>query len=75
MHPKDGEGIANSVYPDQTALFAKTCQSENLGSLQYLCVNDVCKGDVLFRFSKGHLMYMHLHIMFSLFLENQKTIP
>ena len=40
MHPKDAEGIANSVDPDQTAplgavwsgsaLFAHTCLSENL---------------------------------------------
>ena len=39
MHPKDAEGIANSVDPDQTApvgavwsgaaLFAQTCPSEN----------------------------------------------
>ena len=45
MHPKDADGIANSVDPDQTAplgavwsgyaLFAKTCPSENLGSLRY----------------------------------------
>ena len=45
MHPKDAEGIANSVDPDQTApvgavwsgsaLFAKTCLSENLGKLRY----------------------------------------
>ena len=44
MHPKDAEGIANSVDPDQTAplgtfwagsaLFALTCLSENLGSLR-----------------------------------------
>ena len=62
MHPKDAEGIANSVDPDQTAprssliwvctvvdpdqtaplgavwsgstLFAQTCLSENLGTLQ-----------------------------------------
>ena len=32
MHPKDAEGIANSVDPDQTApLFAQACPSENLG--------------------------------------------
>ena len=41
---KDADGIANSVDPDQTApvgavrsgsaLFAKTCPSENLGSLR-----------------------------------------
>ena len=46
MHPKDAEGIANSVDPDQTAplgavwsgsaLFAQACLSENLGSLRYL---------------------------------------
>ena len=44
MHPKDAEGIANRVDPDQTAplgavwsgsaLFAKTCLSENLGTLR-----------------------------------------
>ena len=43
MHPKDAEGIANSVDRDQTAplgavwsgsaLFAQTYLSENLGSL------------------------------------------
>ena len=41
MHPKDAEGIANSVDPDQTAPlgavwfgsapFAQACSSENLG--------------------------------------------
>ena len=41
MHPKDADGIANSVDPDQTAplgsaLFAQTCLSENLGKLRYL---------------------------------------
>ena len=46
MHPKDAEGIANSVDPNQTAplgavwsgsaLFAKAYLSENLGSLQYV---------------------------------------
>ena len=41
MHPKDAEGIANSVDPDQvvwsgSALFAQTCLSENLGKLRYL---------------------------------------
>ena len=43
MRPKDAHGMANSVDPDQTAplvrsgstLFAQTCLSENLGSLQY----------------------------------------
>ena len=39
MHPKDAIGIANSVDPDQTALFAQTCLSENLGSLRYCSVN------------------------------------
>ena len=43
-HPKDAEGIANSVDPDQTAplgvvwsgsaLFAQACLSENLGKLR-----------------------------------------
>ena len=46
MHPKDTDGMANSVDPDQTAplealwsgstLFAQTCLSENLGILQYI---------------------------------------
>ena len=45
MHPKDAEGIANSVDLDQTAplgavwsgsaLFAQTSLSENLGKLWY----------------------------------------
>ena len=42
MGTKDADRIANSVDPDQTAplgsgsaLFAKTCPSENLGALQY----------------------------------------
>ena len=44
MHPKDAEGIANSVDRDQTAtleavwsgsaLFAQTCLSENIGKLR-----------------------------------------
>ena len=41
MHPKDTEGIANSVDPNKTApvwsasaLFAQTCLSENLGTLR-----------------------------------------
>ena len=40
MHPKDAEGIANSVDTDQTAvwsgsaLLAQTCRSENLGTLR-----------------------------------------
>ena len=33
MAPKDAEGIANSVDPDQSALFALTYLSKNLGSL------------------------------------------
>ena len=41
MHSKDADGIANSVEPNQTAvwsgsaLFAQTHLSENLGSLWY----------------------------------------
>ena len=45
MHPKDAEGIAKSVDPDQTAprgavwsgsaLFAQICPSEILGKLRY----------------------------------------
>ena len=46
MSPKDADGMANSVDPDQTAplgavwsgsaLFAQAYLSENLGSLRYL---------------------------------------
>ena len=46
MSPKDAEGMANSVDPDQTAplgavwsgseMFAQVYLSENLGSLRYL---------------------------------------
>ena len=48
MSPKDAEGMANSVDPDQTApladwsgsaLFAQTCLSENLGSLRHMSEN------------------------------------
>ena len=52
MHPKDADGIANSVDPDQTAplgavwsgstLFAQTCLSENLGSLRYNPFPNTC---------------------------------
>ena len=40
MGPEDADGLANSVDPDQTVWsgftpFAKTCLSENLGSLRY----------------------------------------
>ena len=44
MHPKDAEGIANSVDPEQTAvwfgsaLFTQTCLSENLGKLWYFSI-------------------------------------
>ena len=43
MHPKDAARTANSVDPDQTApgavwsesaLFAQTCLSENLGTIR-----------------------------------------
>ena len=36
MSPNDADGMANSVDPDQTALFAQTYLPENLGSLWYL---------------------------------------
>ena len=38
MSPKDADGKANSVDPDQTTstLFDQACLSENLGSLQNL---------------------------------------
>ena len=48
MSPNDADGMVNSVNPDQTAplgavwsesaLFAQTYLSENLGSLRYLSV-------------------------------------
>ena len=37
MSPYDADGMANSVDPDQTALFAQVYLSENLGSLRYPC--------------------------------------
>ena len=53
MHPKDTTRIANSVDPDQTAvwsgsaLFAQTCLSKNLGSLQYLlAIRDLRTNDL-----------------------------
>ena len=58
LHPKDADGMANSVDPDQTAplgavwsgstLFAQACLSENLGSLRYLL------GPVLVRHFQTH---------------------
>ena len=36
MSPNDADRMANSVDPDQTALFAQAYLSENLGSLRYL---------------------------------------
>ena len=57
MHPKNAEGIANSVDPDLTAplgavcsgstLFAQTCLSENFGTLRvhvYSWISDKGKG-------------------------------
>ena len=53
MRPKDAEGIANSIDPDQTApaplgavwsgsaLFAQAYLSEKLGSLQYACIHKI----------------------------------
>ena len=51
MHPKDAEGIANSVDPDQTAplgtvwsgsaLFAQTCLSEKWGTLRYILTQNI----------------------------------
>ena len=35
MRPKDADGMANSVDPDQTDQFAQICLSENLGTLRY----------------------------------------
>ena len=48
MHTKDAAGIANSVDPDQTAvwsgsaLFAQIYLSENLGSLRYTAKRQEC---------------------------------
>ena len=36
MHPKGTDGMANSVDPPGSALFAQTCLSKYLGSLWYL---------------------------------------
>ena len=38
MHPKDADGMANSVDPDQTAsaLFAETYLSQYIEFIQYL---------------------------------------
>ena len=37
MSPNDGDGMANSVDPDQIApVFAQAYLSENLGSLRYI---------------------------------------
>ena len=49
MHPKDAEGIANSVHPEQTApavwsgsaLFAQTYLSENFRKLRYKAWTDL----------------------------------
>ena len=41
MRPKDADGMANSVEPDQTAPLAKTCLSENLGSLCIHSYNNI----------------------------------
>ena len=57
MRPKDADGNANSVDPDQTApleavwsesaLFAQTSLSENLGSLRYFKIfKHYCKQSV-----------------------------
>ena len=52
MSPNDGDRMANSVDPDQTAplgavwsgsaLFAQTYLSENLGSLRYILKFQLC---------------------------------
>ena len=58
MSPNDADGMANSVDPDQTAplgavwsgsaLFAKACLSENLGSLRYVLLIRVFLGISIF---------------------------
>ena len=55
MHPKDAEGIGNSVDPFQTAplgavwsgsaLFAQSCLSENLGTERYSYWSELFTGD------------------------------
>ena len=48
LHPKDTEGIANSIDPDLGAVFsgsallAQTCLSENLGTLRYQQYKKFC---------------------------------
>ena len=56
MSPKDADGMANSVDPDQTAplgavwsgsaLFAQAYLSKNLGSLQYLWIQNWFSHDI-----------------------------
>ena len=36
MSPNHADGMANSVDPDQTSLFAQAYLSENLGSLRFV---------------------------------------
>ena len=51
MHPKDADGMANSVDPDQTAsseavwswsaLFAETYLSQYIEFIRYTCINPI----------------------------------
>ena len=70
MSPKDADGIANSVDPDQTAplgavwsgsaLFAQTYLSENLGSLRYFD-------------GKHVMMYLHFFLRDHIAVKNLQT--
>ena len=73
MQPKDAEGIANSVDPDQTALgavwsgsalFAQTCLSENLGKLRYLGKKNICVFQVS-ALKKLGMVGRHYHFILS----------
>ena len=74
MHPKDAEGIANSVDPDQTAplgevwsgsaLFAQTCLSENLGKGWYTQILKEQSDLGL------HCLLFHLHVLNAVLYDN-----
>ena len=61
MSPKDADGMANSVDPDQTqgtvwsgsTLFAQTCLSENLRSLRYIFWTQYC----MLKFQDSHSIF------------------
>ena len=76
MHPKDAEGTANSVDPDQSAprLFAPICLSENLGTLWwdeaisvklkpnfYVLLYDLCSRSEFSLNEKQHMEILFQH--------------